>query len=339
MKKYFLSLIGFLSIYSYTKAQSPQFAVVRPNGTTYICPSFDSAYTKAVDDDFIYLPGTVISGNKTISKRLTLIGTGHYHDSTAYTGKTVFAGVIYLEKKCTLEGFETPNHIAITNSDAANCSFIRLKIGQIFLGGTNDHFIDGSVVTYITGATLAENCTYSSSNILMKNSILQSISKISYSSIVNCIFLGHNSIVFYFSTANTSFKNCIFRGRFYVDWGFQPVCFPLNGYSSNNCIFYNAYGITIPGQNNYLDNYPDTIMVNSGTSGSFFDYSNNYHLKPNSPYLTAGDDGTEIGIYGGSAPYKEGAVPSNPHIYFKQVAPTTNSNGQLQIQFKVRTSN
>ena len=70
-----------------------------------------------------------------------------------------------------------------------------------------------------------------------------------------------------------------------------------------------------------------------------FPYIDNYHLKPTCPGVNAGTDGTDVGIYGTSQPTSEGWVPSNPHIYFKQVAPQTNSNGQLPIQFKVRTGN
>jgi hypothetical protein len=318
-------------------AQTPQFAVVRPDGTTYVFSSFDGAYTQATDDDIIYLPGTIISGDKTISKRLTLIGTGHYPDSTIYTGKTKFTGNIFLEKKCTLEGFEVSNSIAIINSNPGNCSFIRMFTPYLTLGGTNDNFIDGSVIQLITGQIYLSGICSQSSNLFIRNSILRDLNKIQYSNFNNCLFLGFNSGGINFQIANSIFSSCIFRGLFGADWGFQTNCFPLAGNSSNNCIWYNSE--SFPGQNNYITTRPDEIMVNSGLTGSIFDYSNNYHLIPGSPYLTAGNDGTQIGIYGGVSPYKEGAVPSNPHIYFKQIAPQTNSNGQLQIQVKVRTNN
>ncbi len=335
MKTIALWLLGLIALS--VQSQVPQFAVVRPDGTTYICPSFDSAHNKAVDDDYIYLPGTVITGDKTITKRLTIIGAGHYPDSTQYTGRTFFTGSFFLEKKCTLEGFEIGSQIAITNPAANNCSFIRLRTGLIALGSTNDHFIDGSVFYTLTGGYYnSSNCTYSS-NIFVRNSFLQSIEKIQYSNFSNCLFLGSTGGYIYFKIANTQFDNCIFRGLFAADWLFQSACFPIVGNSNNFCLMLNGPGF--PGVNNLTTTQPDTVMINSGGNGSFFDYQNNYHLKPNSPYLTAGSGGTEIGIYGGNAPYKEGAVPSNPHIYFKQVSTQTNSSGQLPVQFKVRTEN
>jgi uncharacterized protein YjbI with pentapeptide repeats len=335
------SIIVILAIFvipfiSYS--QAPQFAVVRPNGTTFICPSFDSAYNKAVDDDFIYLPGTVISGDKTISKRLTMFGTGHYSDSTIYTGKTVFAGNIYLEKKCNLEGFDVPNYITITNSNASGSSFIRIRAGVLILSGANNIYFDGAICQNITGSSsLGSNVCVQSSNVFFKNCIMGNVEKLEYANFKNCIFLGATGSSTYLKIANTTFSNCFFKGWFGIDWYYQTTCFPLVGNTSNNCLW--TTGIAIVGQNNFLTTQPDTVLVNSGGNGNGFDYSYNYHLKSNSPYLTAGDDGTQIGIYGGVSPYKEGAVPSNPHIYFKQVASTTNNNGQLQIQFKVRTGN
>ena len=311
--KYILATFFLLAAIN-LKAQTPQFAVVRPNGTTYICPTFDSAYNKAMDDDYIYLPGTVISGDKTITKKLTIIGAGHYPDSTQYTGKSLFTGQFLIEKKCTLEGIEIANSLVIMNAAASNSSFIRIRASALYLGGTNDHFIDGSAISYITGRVYNSSSCVSSANLFVKNSILQSVSSLQFSSFNNSIFLGSNSGWFYLKVANSSFINCIFRGLFNIDWFAENNCYPLVGNSSNYCI-----NPVAAGNNNYSSSQADTLFVNSPNASSF-DYQYNYHLKPNSPY-------------------REGAVPSNPHIYFKQVSTQTNSNGQLPVQFKVRTSN
>lgn len=64
-----------------------------------------------------------------------------------------------------------------------------------------------------------------------------------------------------------------------------------------------------------------------------FNYAHNYHLKSPTTYL--GTDGTEVGIYGGTFPYKEGSVPRNPHIQLKNIASKTDDNGSLQIEIQV----
>jgi hypothetical protein len=328
-----LLLIPFSAVL--VKAQPQQFAVVRPDGTTYICPTFDSANTKAVDDDIIYMPGVTITGDKTISKRLTLIGTGHYPDSTIYTGKTIFTGKMFLEKKCWLEGFEVQNIISITSSIADSCSFIRINcLNVLYLAGTNAHIIDGSAIWWIQGYQYNVGGCPISSNLLLKNSIISKINRIKSSSVSNCLLNGNDQTTTQLETQDVVFTNCLFYGFFSLGW-VGSCGIAITGNSSNNCIWYQ--NINIPGQFNYINNQPDTIMINAPAPG--FGYTYNYHLKPNSPYLTAGDDGLQIGIYGGQGPYKEGAVPSNPHIYFKQVSNQTNNNGQLPVQFKVRTNN
>ena len=50
--------------------------------------------------------------------------------------------------------------------------------------------------------------------------------------------------------------------------------------------------------------------------------------------MYTGTDDSQIGIYGGVYyPYKEGAVPSNPHIQLQNIAPST-TNGLLNVQIK-----
>ena len=65
-------------------------------------------------------------------------------------------------------------------------------------------------------------------------------------------------------------------------------------------------------------------------------YTYNLHLRPNSPLHNAGTDGTDIGIYGGLFPWKEGSVPFNPHIQTKTIGNITDGNGNLQINIKVK---
>ena len=77
----------------------------------------------------------------------------------------------------------------------------------------------------------------------------------------------------------------------------------------------------------------ETVIFVNHTGGSF-DYANNYHLQSITSYL--GLDGTQVGIYGGLFPYKETAIPANPHIESKTIAPQTNSSGELNIQVVVK---
>ena len=133
---------------------------------------------------------------------------------------------------------------------------------------------------------------------------------------------------------NQNQTNNIFLGQIRNYTGGGCTTYAQNDAFTNN-ICTTTMGTSLDGMN-FINIPQESIFIDQ--SGQVFNFSHNYHLKPESIGKNAGTDGSDVGLYGGQS-YTEGAVPSNPHIYFKQVAPQTNSNGQLQIQFKVRTNN
>ena len=113
----------------------------------------------------------------------------------------------------------------------------------------------------------------------------------------------------------------------------NPQAGTFNGISNqiNNNLFVNVspiLGTTPITANNYTGVAQSEIFTSQ--SGYAFDYSHNYHLQSPATYL--GIDGKEVGIYGGFNEYKEGAVPSNPHIQWKNIAPITTTDGLLNVQ-------
>jgi hypothetical protein len=85
----------------------------------------------------------------------------------------------------------------------------------------------------------------------------------------------------------------------------------------------------------------DSVFVNASFTSSVGCGKNytelyDYKLKTTCPGKNAGTDGSDIGIYGGNYPWKEGGVPFTPHYQFKKVNGTTNSSGNLPIQIKVK---
>jgi hypothetical protein len=86
-----------------------------------------------------------------------------------------------------------------------------------------------------------------------------------------------------------------------------------------------------------INNYKgvDLTTVYTNQNGNTYDYAHDYHLLPAAASTYLGDDNNEVGVYGGMYPLKEGFVPQNPHIQFKNIAPQTDNNGDLNIQLKV----
>jgi hypothetical protein len=117
----------------------------------------------------------------------------------------------------------------------------------------------------------------------------------------------------------------------------NPYIFTNNG-STGNSIYNNVFVISNVnwGSNSSSDNYfgipQSDIFVNQ--TGNSIDYTHNYHLKNPEKYI--GTDGTQVGIYGGTTPFKEKGLPSNPQIIKKTIAEQTDANGNLKVDVTVK---
>ena len=349
MKKYIFSLFVFLSFYNFTKAQAPQFAVVRPDGTTYLCLTLDSAYNKAVNGDYLYLPGGTYSFSNTIKKKLFIYGAGHHPDSSLVTGKTNINNHIQIDSGAAGGSIEGVNLI---NSNfyfyysgkkingytikRSRFSFLYFSAGQ---PAPIDSFPANVLITECVLQSIDCSGGQATNNYFLKNVIQSQLTNASFCTIKNNVFL-YSSFSLNGIVSNCTVENNIFLSN-------SPI---LNGQGCNSSYYNNLKVLVNPFLLNCQPNAglevgtisvpsANDIFIAFNPDFSNYPYIDNYHLKPTCPGINAGTDGTDVGIYGTAQPTSEGWVPSNPHIYFKQVAPQTNSSGQLQIQFKVRTNN
>ncbi|MCX7861862.1 MAG: hypothetical protein N2449_02575, partial [Bacteroidales bacterium] len=176
--------------------------------------------------------------------------------------------------------------------------------------------------------------------LILRNNIFQDRVYHAYEALIsNNIFLRSPHVpwiggVPLFNVDNSIISNNVFYS---VSPNYGNVVFH---YCENNTIQNNLF-ITTPNytsniaMGNFHDVAQSSIFVNCTSDN--FNYSFNYHLQSPTTYL--GTDGTQVGIYGGSVPWKEGSVPKIPHIIEKNIAPQTDSNGMLQIQIKVAAQN
>ncbi len=339
-------------------SQTPQFAVVRPDGTSYMCPSWDSAYNKSIDGDYIYIPGLGIGNDITIAKKLYIIGAGHHPDSTLATNPTLINSNIRILKSASggsLEGVKINGIVFFGNSEnnsrVNNYSIKRTHLNQIIFNYVNNPSNNDSVPynIYLSDNIIGNISGQISANqIFIRNVVFGQTRDLKTSLFTNNIFLMEYPTSIGGALAMVAVTNSTFENNIFLNY--DPNSAPSQG-PTGNCL--NTYrnnlkylianwdaSVVCPplSQINNLSvpNISD-IFVNYSTQG--FSYSNNYHLKPTCPGINAGTDGTDVGIYGTLQPVSEGWVPSNPHIYFKQIAPQTNTNGTLPVQIKVRANN
>jgi hypothetical protein len=332
---YFLSFI-FVAVFSTTAQQK---VALHHSGTTTIFsgsnPLID-AYTAAVANDTIYLPGGTFAPPANFDKKIAVFGAGHYEIATLATGKTFINGNVILKENADnyyIEGIEINGNFTFSDNESVNQVIIkRCKIngslnvaGNLSIPSTNFGLF-GSVV--LGNIDLAN-----AQNVLISNSIIQS-------RVLNSIGNAFNNNIMmdeyvnYGSEAPINGDNNQVNNNIFIKVNYPNLINGNGNIAKNNlCALSTPSFGTLPTvSGNYLGISQTAIFINH--SGSTFKYSEDYHLQNTSSYL--GIDGTQVGIYGGVFPYKEGAIPTNPHIETKTVAPQTNASGELNIQVLVK---
>lgn len=334
MKHIFTLILSLCAITSI--AQIPQIARVSKTGATTVYTDLKKAIAEAQDDDFIYLPGTIIYADSVIfKKRINIVGTGHYPDSTKVSGRTVINGSVYcfgggsggsLQAVAFGDGYGT----IYFGSSCENFTISKCKFA-----GTSS--LQGDVNSNHTGLliireSIVASYLYSSSaySIFASNSIAKGISVCSNSKFNNCIFSNYS--IYNNSCENNEFRNCIFfinfSGSYYGD-SRNNQYFNCHIESNSGHSFYGA-----PIQLNTTDDNTSGSTFQGGALPTDFSYTFDYRVKSSSAAAGSGTDGTDRGIYGTANPYNPSSY--NPHIYFKDIAPATNAQGQLQINVKVK---
>lgn len=335
MRKFIILILIVNSINAI--AQTPQIALVRPNtATTLIFSSLDSAYLMAQDYDEIYLPGGVFDLSDSVKKNIHFFGAGFNPDSSLTTGVTKIRSWMRFGSSANGAVFEGIEFILPWWNGSQPPSFI---IGDISItiayckaqsiSGGNNMFLRNSIIGYLAAPK----------NSLISNCIIGGVGFYNYSSCgasasENCTFqnniIAHNGYLY--SNSVYFINNAIFRNNIFLDttYYYSPSgCMGANLTMENNLNLYtnsNSNEVNLLYENSIINVFTNP----NSTDGNYGD------LLPTCVGKNGGTDGTDVGIYGGQNPCSKGWVPSNPHIYFKQVNGVTNSNGQLQINYKVR---
>jgi hypothetical protein len=311
------------------------------NGLVSMHVSLDSAYANAQNGDAIYFPGGTFNiGSKIIAKRLRIYGAGHYPDSSQVGGATVLNG----------------NLSYITGSDTSMLSGVYLT-GSLVIGtGTQDIVVKALFISRSSlgdvqlsyhptvpnpnaSVLLSENVLRSVVQcanvpaVLEKNIINGRVYALTNGVLKNNLFLTreHQGSCYCYGVLETAIS-CYFEGNV-----FQANNYILGASSSGNNFVNNIFagdpGASILGTNNLVNVPRDSMFVNQ--PDWVFGYNRDYHLKPGLQLQYPAYNFSVIGLYGAAVPYKEGAVPANPHIRLFDVAPVTTPDGKLNIHIKV----
>ncbi|PKL85629.1 MAG: hypothetical protein CVV22_06915 [Ignavibacteriae bacterium HGW-Ignavibacteriae-1] len=336
-------VISTINLYSYK-------AIIVQNGNDaklYQVTELQKALDSAAVGSDVYLPGYDFSGTTiTIRKKLNIYGTGFYSSATNETGKTILGTLTYNtgSDSTLLEGVYIDNVLRISYTathKVSNLMFRKCNIRGLNLanGDTSKFHTFKDCILY--------NPTISSKAVGIK--------------VYNSIIDPNPGATIYgliFESYNTSYINCILH---YPDVNGSKGLFWASNSAFNlfeNCIFLNTYELKSLGLNNGfvnclsvynqtdwgVDNYNVDCLINQNKDSIFVDtldiYSFSedfdYHLNNNCLGKDYGTDGTDLGIYGGTYPYKELGIPIIPYIKNYNSANKT-VNGTLEVNVEVES--
>ena len=322
-------------------AQLPRI-ILQSGGTPQVFTTVNAALAAAQPNDKLYFSGGTFldAAGITIDKPLHLIGAGVDPDSANVTGVTILSTngsteitITTAASGSTFTGItfnpsgEIQYGASVADDDPTGLIFQRCSFsGAVYLGadeGTTSSSsfnecifrstISGRAGTAVITNSIMDGATLSlfrPSGLILRNSVvLNARLQNSGNAIVqNCVFTYNGAPLW--QVGGVQISNCLITG---------------------NGMFSNSSGNQE--SNNIYGQAAGSIFVNE-TDGNY-DFDDDLRLAPTSPGVGAGNDGTDIGIYGTGSPYKEGVAPYNPHYQAATINGATNGLGELPVNIRM----
>lgn len=327
MKKLFSLLALLVTVTFAAGAQSVQVATLTHEGTitSYTgANALRDAYTAAVDGDVITLSsGSFSSVN--FEKRITVRGAGmgvKVKDSDPYIEPTILKGHFEIKADANSENFfklegilceESVWLFGVNEAQFSKCRFAELDYSAGKGGFERTSFIN----CVIDKGGICYNASMTFYGCYLKDFYTQSSG--SHHNITNCIL----HIV---EKSDFSDNACVVKNSIYLNAHGYEYCqnkgTAFNSIWSGTISDYAPLKKTIESHNNTI--VPEgTQLFKEGTFYQLTDEAKKY----------LGDDGTEVGLYGGSLPFDP--TPTNPQITKFNVAPKTTADGKLSVDIEV----
>lgn len=300
-------------------------------GTVLFYTTPSAAVSAAVDGDTIYIPAGSYPAF-TINESIVIYGVGYDIDSTHATGRTYITGLVSVYgSNCRLEGLHLNGGLTV-QAGTANTTIVRCYLPNTFTlnGGSTGTVAYNNIFAYITGNA-------SQNNFISNNIIYGQINNLDYSVISNNVLIYEGSLPIIYCDFNEISSNI-----FLTDSYTTAYCYNNEIINNLFCNFiygtpceYPFYDTNICNENIATeDEFSLFTEYTEGLSQANYN-QNNLHAAAGSIIINAGSDGTDIGIYGGAFPWKDGGLPQNPHIFFKSIPSVSDNDGMLDVEIKV----
>jgi hypothetical protein len=319
------------------------FATVRTLCNASYCngtySTFDDVQTASANGDTIYVQGSTIDyGSITITKSLTIIGTGHNPNKQNPVVST-FVNVLILTDNVQLIGLRI-THLGASNASngiVKKCRISGTAGWPVYLSTTSGWLIEGNIIESTDNSICIFFGGNSSPNTIVQHNIVlggsykvaglaNAFTERTY--FINNVFLGPlgGNIHTFNEVDNCSIDNNIFYLS--IPDGGNPFLY-LESCTMNNNISYGSADDTFyqPGLNNLSG--VDPQFVNYPGPPAMYTYSLDLSLEPTSPGHNTGTDATDRGVFGGTG--NKFTVTGEPSIAeitaFTITSPTTIAPG------------
>ena len=337
MKKLFLSLVAAIVAATATYAQNTLVATLShgENVTMYYGTyALRDAHNAAVSGDVINLSGGGFQPVD-ITKAVTIRGTGINADvPTSILSRITIKIPSTDANRFSMEGIRCNGGLSMIGS-FENPYFLKCWFTTVndYNNYYNSSAIKNALFVNCRITDISASSFSGSTTVQFVNSYVSSFSPNSsptQASFINCVVRPADGY-YASSLSNCQFLNCIF----YNNTSRQANSLPSTSIATN-CIAINDGNVMSSLFNNSQVNPNCGFAVYSQVFKDFtggYSDSQTFELTDEAKTTYLGNDGTEVGMYGGVMPYTD--IPSYPQITKMNVANKTTADGKLSVEIEV----
>ena len=334
MKQKLLTLC-VLSLVFLTTTQAGIFRVnssLASNVSQRLYQTINDAVNAASSGDTLMIEGSPLPyANATLTKPLVLIGPGYFLTQNPQTqangapatvqkieinanaGGSVLEGLTFSSNSYSYTPYIETNNVVISRCYCSNAIEIVGNISNISI-----------FQNYFTNSAIdVSSYSYSFTNVVFRNNFVGGNVSVSSSNENPRIFSAvENNIL----GSSVTLTTTTFRSNIITSTNSLSI---TSGNVQNNLT---AGGqLTGNGNQTYVSSSLFVGATGNSTDGQ-------YKLQSNSPYLTAGYNGTQPGLFGGTQPYVLSGIPPVPSIYEFTADEAANKQTGLPVSIKVKTN-
>lgn len=342
MKQTFIKMValaGMLAVGMNSHATSWRVNSNTTRGAHFADINAAMSSTDVQDGDTLYLdPGCNLSSTQNVTKRVTIIGNGFFHDLAQPYGFATISSYIYLKAAgCKIEGviINQNLYIAADNVTVERCN--------IYTSGNTGISYSGSNCKYAT----IRNCRIASYNDEISGAGCDDVRTTGWT-IENNIILG------YWYNSDICRLNAATIRNNYIYMDHSEKCF----YDLKNCTITNNIIVNVNNKNNIMGgtftdntylhnvisaaentNYPNNKYLDSNDQAAIFTLSGSndqqYQLCEGSPAKGYATDGGDCGPYGSGYTYVPGGLPLGMPYYTEATIGSMAHDGKVNVTLKI----